>query len=444
MVPFKFKHARNNRITKKIHRWIRHPFYACFVLVFISVLSLNIFQMFHFVGLSDRKRVIEHDDSPMQLRQQLLHVDNGRRNIKRAIFYNIFIPKDDQSRKKYALDLVEEQLQYYNAASDFIRSVPIYYTLIGDTNSAKDVDRICATAGKCHLLRSTENGDEGLTLESLYDYCSSNPKSQVTYLHNKGSFHPSPQNTALRRMLTKSIFSDECQLMPVDSCTVCSARFAPLPHTHMVGNSWVAECLYIKDLIHPLQFSRKMDEMIEHSLHLNDETLFPMPHPKFADRPHDYGLKRFSFEHWIGSHPRLKPCDVFPHFSYKYGFLGIETLTSTENTNSRSWSDHGSYKKGNNDGNNVNPTTYNDWKPELRQVPWISLDGFWHWSFTEWMCGRGRLSQYKFLYDMYPDADSFIWTYYKKPLKISFQNFYSLFNRGCPVPINKLNYLENK
>jgi len=111
--------------------------------------------MFRFVGHSDRKRVI-NDDSLIQMQQQLLHVDNGRKNIERAIFYNIYIPKDDKSRKKYALDLVEEQLQYYNAASDFIRIIPIYYTLIGDTNSAKDVERICATAGNCHLLRSTE------------------------------------------------------------------------------------------------------------------------------------------------------------------------------------------------------------------------------------------------------------------------------------------------
>ena len=425
MVPFKY--ARNRRIhTKKIPRSIiRYPLYACCVLLFVTAAVLNTVRMFRFVGIRNRINNDNDNDIPMQIQTQQLNVDNGRRNIERAIFYNIFIPKDDQSKKQYALQIVDEQLQYYNAASDFIRiDVPIYYTLIGDTNSTKDVEeRICAMAGpnNCHLLRTTENGDEGLTLESLYDYCSRNHNSQVTYLHNKGSFHPSQQNTAMRRMMTKSIFSDECQLMSVDKCTVCAARFSPLPHTHMVGNTWTATCSYIKDLIHPLQFSKKMDEMIEYSLQIKDDAIFPMPHPKFATRPHDYGLKRFSFEYWVGSHPRLKPCDVFPDRAYKYGFLGLGD--------------------GNANDNDSNSGSVSNWMPKLQQVPWISLDGFWHWSFTEWMCGRGRLSQYKFLYGMYPDTDSFIWIYYSKPLKVSFKNLYSLFDRGCPVPINKLDYL---
>ena len=137
-----------------------------------------------------------------------------------------------------------------------------------------------------------------------------------------------------------------------------------------------------------------------------------MPHPKFATRPHDYGLKRFSFEYWVGSHPRLKPCNVFPDCVYTYGFWGI----------------------GNGNDSKSNSDSDSNWMSKLQQVPWISLDGFWHWSFTEWMCSMFHLSQYKFLYGMYPDTDSYIWIYYDTPLKVSFKNLYqSFFDWGCVV-----------
>jgi hypothetical protein len=45
-----------------------------------------------------------------------------------------------------------------------------------------------------------------------------------------------------------------------------------------------------------------------------------------------------------------------------------------------------------------------------------------------------HLSQYKFLYGMYPDTDSYIWIYYDTPLKVSFKNLYqSFFDWGCVV-----------
>jgi len=213
----------------------------------------------------------------------------------------------------------------------------------------------------------------------------------------------------------------------------------------MVGNMWTAECSYINNLIHQLQFSSKMDEMVDYSLSLKDEAVFPMPRPNFSERPYDYALKRFSFEHWVGSHPKLKPCDVFPDPAYKYGFLGLDTTTTTTTMTtprvSTTADNNGGYA-GDGDAASTTSTRGDiNWEPILRQVPWIPLDGFWHWSFTEWFCGRGRLAQYKFLYGMYPDADSFLWSYYDKPIKLPFKNLYSLFDRGCPVPIRKSDYL---
>lgn len=442
----------------RIYRTKRN-FFRSFTFVCIFALVLNLFQILRYGEKQNEHRRVLFDPT-----KSVLQIDDQRRNdVERAIFYNIFVPWNianentelrSKGEKDYALGVVEEQLRYYGDASDFVRTTSIHYTLIGDVNATDDVARICEKATKtrseyddnhrnnCHLLRSVEHGDEGLTLESLYGYCGDHPLSQVTYLHNKGSFHPSPENTAMRRMLSKAVFSDACQSMPTDKCTVCAARFSPLPHTHMSGNMWTADCSYINMLIHPLKFSSKMDEMIEHSLALKDDSVFPMPHRNYVDRPYDYGLKRFSFEHWVGSHPKLKPCDVYPDSTYAYGFYNLDTTATTSPVWEKSPamavdSDGG----GTSTGSTSSTSSDSGWKPILRRVPWIPLERFWHWSFNEWFCGRGRLAQYKFLYGVYPDPESFFWSYYETPVKAPFKNLYSLMDRGCPKPIQKSDYM---
>jgi len=441
--------------VSRIHYKNKNCFRDCFAFVLTSALVLNQLK------LHPRRFGVKHVEQLSSLFDQkdpILRSDDQRRNnVERRIFYNIFVPRNNadqnskpgfKSKRDYALGLVEEQLQYYGAASDFVRTTSIHYTLIGDINATEDVARICdevttemsSIIDHCHLLQAVEHGDEGLTLESLYDYCGNHPQSQVTYLHNKGSFHPSLENTAMRRMLTKAVFSDACQAMPVDKCTVCAARFSPLPHIHMSGNMWTADCSYVNELIRPSEFSSKMEDMMNYSLALNDKSVFPMPHRTYFERPWDYGLERFSFEHWVGSHPKLKPCDVYPDSAYAYGFLNLN-ITATSIPPRVVICDSGGDCIDSTSSTASNTSSESGWKPILRRVPWIPLENFWNPSFNEWFCGRGRLAQYKFLYGMYPNADSFFWSYYEKPIKAPFKNFYSLFDRGCPIPIRKSDYL---
>ena len=345
--------------------------------------------------------------------------------LDRAIFYNIFIPQppddndNDNERGDYALSVVEEQLGHYSSTTAGTRSsVTVNYMLIGNTGAAGDLQRICEkhNIGACQLLQAVEQGDEVLTLEALYDYCQEHPLSLVTYLHNKGSFHPSPENTAIRKLLTKSVFSDECQDMPIDECSVCALRFSPLPFTHFTGNMWTAHCSYIQKLIRPSHFSSKMHEMVDYSFAVNNETVFPKPHKRAQKKSRFglfYGLGRHSSEYWVGSHPTLKPCDVFPDPEYLVAWHYRNGTVITNQTNT--------------DG----------WEPVRQKVPWmplqpevflqlqLPLDRFW----TEWFCGYGRLAQYKFLYGAYPDADSFIWKYYEKEYE------------RCLKPIKKSEYL---
>jgi len=366
-----------------------------------------------------------HDDRTFQKHEAIrLQIDDSRRNnVERVIFYNVFVPMgNDDGKRAYALSLVEEQLGYFHSASEFVQNSLIYYNLIGDTSATGEFERICQQAtverekDNCKLMQAVEEGDEGLTLEAVYNYCWDHPRAQVTYIHNKGSFHPSPENDAMRQMLTKGVFADECQAMPIDECTVCASRFAPLGFTHFSGNMWTADCSYIKKLIRPSEFASKMDELVDHSLAIGDESVFPMPNKKYyLDRPYDYGTKRYAFEYWVGSQPQLKPCDVYAEAEYTYGSL-------FRNRTSISVMDR-------------------NWKPVLQKVPWLPIDWSWHWTFNEWHCGSGRLSQYKFLYGAYPDQDSYVWKLYEKPLKPHWWKHLILhMNMGCPIPIHVSDY----
>jgi hypothetical protein len=64
---------------------------------------------------------------------------------------------------------------------------------------------------------------------------------------------------------------------------------------HTSGNMWVARCSYIRHLIDPRHFESKMDTV-------EGETSIEA----LACR----GLKRYSAEHWIHSHPWNMPCDL--------------------------------------------------------------------------------------------------------------------------------------
>jgi hypothetical protein len=336
---------------------------------------------------------------------------------ERAIFYNIFVPNDDKN-KQNALSIVQQQLSK-KRSTPLIAQAPVYYTLIGNPNATEDIQRICAVKndnnhghnnnhnnGKCHQLRNVEQGDEGLTLQSLWEYCQTQNHTDhlVTYIHDKGSFHPSEPNDKLRIMLTKAVFSNECQTINNNNkCNICAARFSAIPHYHMAGNMWTAKCRYVKHLIAPDRFASRMDDLVDYVLsHANDTdtnttTSIPQPTPFQIRLQFPLGLKRFSHEHWLGSHPSLQPCDVYPNPNYQNGYT------------------------------NLPHPVYDKWKPRLQAAPWRSPQvGSTTTSFAkgDWFCGRARLVEFAFLYDnMRPPPDSFVWEYYGNATK------------DCPRPI---------
>jgi hypothetical protein len=337
--------------------------------------------------------------------KRLTRVANTTR--PRAVFYNIYVPEGEF--EEHALGIVKEQL-VLKQASKLLQNVPLYYTVIG-TNATEKVTDICHSyhghvsdemsastiKQNCHLLQYASQGDERLTLQAIYDYCIDHPQYQISYIHNKGSFHPSERNEKFRAFLNHGIFGgngDHCQEMPLDQCNVCGTRFATFPHYHMAGNIWTATCQYIRQLIPPMEFPSKMEALLERTLFVPDPDI---PKPTFQQYSEGYpvGRDRYSLEHWLGSHPYLQPCDIYSR-KYTHGYRDL-------------------------------PTPRTVWRAKLATAPRFDIHTFLKISMLrgEWFCGQARLWEYAYLYDgLQPDRDHFVWKYYRDPYK------------GCDVPLD--------
>lgn len=320
-------------------------------------------------------RLLSRDDS----QRLLLDTASG---LQRAIFYNIYVP--NESKLRHSMNIVKEQLSM-KADSPFISSAPVYYTVIG-FNATNQVQQECGS--KCHILQYQEQGNEGLTLQSLYEYCQEHPDALVTYLHNKGSHHATPTNRLFRHFLTKGAYSNECQSIGVNdaqSCNVCGARFSPFPHMHMAGNMWTAQCSYVRKLIEPKEFTAKMEELMEAVMQAPDSRI---PRPTFQQYQDEYfvGRSRFAMEHWIGSHPTVQPCDVYEG-SYLCGYRDIPTVTD-------------------------------EWTPSLQQAPRFPISIFEkRAAYGNWFCGQARLLEFRYLYNQRPPVNSFVWKFFSSAFK---------------------------
>ena len=190
-----------------------------------------------------------------------------------------------------------------------------------------------------HLAHYDE-GMERLTLQSVWDYCQQAQNNEqeeaadaVIYLHSKGSYTPSPENDLLRRFLTKGALSPDCasavstssrtsssssssssSTTTIPSCNTCSSRFSPLPHSHTSGNMWSASCDYVRRLIPPDKFRKRMGRLSLYRHGDDREKAQPCK-----------GTGRYAFEHWIHSHPTNRPCDLYTSSNFTWNYGGLPT-----------------------------------------------------------------------------------------------------------------------
>lgn len=233
-----------------------------------------------------------------------------------AVFYNIFISKNSFLAGVGRL-VVEEQLgqvgtSYAASAGD----LTVYYTSIGDELDTQWLDSLCSIKYNmtCQQTAHYSSAEEFTTLTKLHQYCHHRPDQTVVYLHNKGSLHPfNKGQDRWRRTMTAAATSKLC-LEPADNeCNACGMLFQPLPSNHFPGNMWTAKCSYINQLLLPADYHARrsvIDEWIESEtkagiFYRKDQQggLFPM-------EAHFAGKNRYEAEHWLGSHPALRPCDV--------------------------------------------------------------------------------------------------------------------------------------
>ncbi len=209
---------------------------------------------------------------------------------KSRIFYNLFIRSvEDEDRVR---SIVEEQFQHLNP---LLHDTNVSIISIGHPLSSMPYN--------LSISVHYNQGSELLTLHTLWEYCKSNnnPSTKVIYLHSKGSFHPTRQNELLRNFLTLGALSEECANLP-DSCNVCSSRMSPLPHPHTSGNMWLARCDYVAQLFNPFM-------TYDHILFRRDNGC--------------KGWGRYLAEHWVHSHPSVKPCDLYPGKEFTWYYHGI-------------------------------------------------------------------------------------------------------------------------
>jgi hypothetical protein len=285
-----------------------------------------------------------------------------------AIFYNVYSSPSD-GNTIHTEKIVNEQLETWRR-SGIARNATLFYALLG-----KEIDMPCTPEETCIRLENINpKGSEEETLQALHDYCLAHVQDRVVYMHTKGSFHDSPQNTILRQFLTNAIFSDACLAFGTndDECDVCSARFSPLPHWHTPGNMWIATCGHVRKLLAPKEFTRAVSRVV----HEATKTFHWRPPNHLSHN----GQDRYANEHWVHTHPQIKPCDLYTG-DYLWGYtLNLEV--------------DGSFQR--------------DCAPRFPRKKY----GQMHPQSANWTDLAYRLFEMYLLYQQVPSENSWVWDFY--------------------------------
>ena len=223
------------------------------------------------------------------------------------VYYNVF-----SKNVATAVEIVYEQLTELRAAPIWASVEEVRYSTIGKGKMRNHVERICRELNmRCRRLGSHKTGHEERTLTPLHAFCTKNPEESVAYLHDKGSFRNvfatqvRARQKRLRQALLRGLGSDGCvaAITKGDACDVCSTHFTALPHQHAKGNMWLAKCSYVATLLAPPQFQKSMDTYW-------GRLGFMISGPPHMQGTPWVGTGRYAMEHWVHSHPSVRPCDV--------------------------------------------------------------------------------------------------------------------------------------
>jgi hypothetical protein len=287
-----------------------------------------------------------------------------------------------------------------------LANATVHYSRFG----ALDIDWPGCGNRTCLEIVAQPKGNEVMMLQPLHEYCVRNPLDRVIYIHTKGTYSVKASNDRLRNVLMKAVMSTECVDMPAKNgtCNACSTQLAAFPVAHYPGNMWVAECAYVKKLIPPKDFEkakRKINKDLLHAtkkignigesewyaVNLDNGTTTIKFDGKGLHQikwnPSWIGVGRYSMEHWLGSHPDFKPCDVFspsddgnPRIDYWAAGINCTALVPRLRA----------------------PMQDRDCNRDSKGVV-----------LNPWFMHEGKLYEYKALYSKVPDNSSWFYRYFK-------------------------------
>ena len=335
-----------------------------------------------------------------------------------VVFYNLFIPygdgvtnainviKDQISQVSYALYNLE-QVHNNNFEKEKSKGI-LYYNLIGNNDAypQSKMHELCTSLHprlQCIQLQHYNNATESVTLTDLYDYCHSphimmqqnsslTTTTRVAYLHSKGSFHDHGKQTPWRRELTNSSLHTKCLHPPNEECDVCGAQYYIMFASMFPGNMWTATCSYIQKLLPPIvngEYWTRKESAIKQFLLLQSEGILKNTLGWHQDV--FYGLDRYIWEHWIGSHPTLVPCEMH---TPAIGFWDmVEGRVTPQH-----------YEWG------MGPRRTMIFDIPNKRKDWLSKNNTIN--FRQFYYLAGNMIKWVTLYDMVPPQDSWVWNTY--------------------------------
>jgi hypothetical protein len=273
--------------------------------------------------------------------------DSDKNDVGNAIFYNIYIPRENPMT---AMSTVKEQLRQIQKSSERSNTTTtamLYYTLIGPSNIREIMHHhynisfdASLIGNNHHLLKHVEEGGEDLTLDFLWEYCLERPNATVAYIHDKGSLHAHWNGVRRRRFhATAAALSEQCFGIGSDNgsdnnhimCNTCAASIGFQPHHYVPANMWAAKCSYLRQLVRPSTLSSKLLSVYRQIKDMSNTSDFyhclasPLVLALFDDQSKNkkhisssLGVFREANAHWLTLHPDWQPCSVYPTSYIQY------------------------------------------------------------------------------------------------------------------------------
>jgi hypothetical protein len=345
-----------------------------------------------------------------------------------AIFYHLSADSDRH--------VIKEQLLAADALGQKLaQNIPLFYSVVGGANGTTDSTEELLSWCKntpnstvtCHALPPFSARYEGETLRQLHDFCQNHPNSTVSYVQSDLPPYMKPHISDISHQhnllvhLSRAALNSQCVASVrsngtnSSTCNTCGLVFYKLWTLLYPGNMFTASCEYINELLPPKVFEERMVEYVKSAMLarllgtvLSRVFIAAFPRKDVneaypADPLEVWGLDRFSVDFWLGSHPRLNPCDVSGNVTQNLSYWQSLPAQASENTTESPANRYSLVVEApTHDGSpfHFDPTRYQDvhqrHRYRMREVTFLA----------------GHLLRWYHLYGVPPDSNSRIWSWF--------------------------------